>query len=284
MKFLKNKLAVTIIVLSVTFLGIIFYSVKSGSSNFVSNGVNEVLNPIQKITYSISNKIKNSLDFVFSFQDVVDENDRLKKENIELKNKLIAYEDYKRENEEFRSVLEFENQSDAYKYVGVNIIGRTGGSFFDGYVIDKGTNDGIQKDMAVVAPDGLVGIITEANTNSAKVQPIVSENTAVAGLVQSTRESTGIVRGYRDYTETPLAKIYYLPVDSDIKEGDVIVTSGLGNFYPKGLRIGEVVSIEEDKVKVNKNATIKPYVDFSKLEELFIVVPKDVSEGIKYME
>lgn len=284
MKFFKNKLAVTIIVLSVTFLGIIFYSVKSGSSNFISNGVNEVLNPIQKITYNISNKIKSSLEVAFNFKDIIDENDKLKKENIELRNKLIGYEDYKRENEEFRSILEFKNQSEAYNYVGVNIIGKTGGGFFDGYIIDKGTNDGIQKDMAVIAPDGLVGVITEANDNSAKVQPIVNENTAVAGLVQSTRESTGVVRGYRDYTETPLTKIYYLPVDSDIKEGDVIVTSGLGNFYPKGLRVGEVISVEEDKVKVNKNAIIKPYVDFSKLEELFIVVPKDISQGIKYTE
>ena len=69
-----------------------------------------------------------------------------------------------------------------------------------------------------------------------------------------------------------------------VKEGDIILTSGLGYFYPKGLRIGEVISVSEDKVKVNKSAIIKPYVDFNKLEELFIIIPKDTSQGIKYEE
>lgn len=70
-------------------------------------------------------------------------------------------------------------------------------------------------------------------------------------------------------------------MNSDVKEGDVIMTSGVGMLYPKEIRIGEVISVEEDKVKVMKNAVVKPYVDFNKLEELFIVSPKDTRE-IKY--
>ena len=66
-----------------------------------------------------------------------------------------------------------------------------------------------------------------------------------------------------------------------IKKGDVILTSGVGMLYPKEIRIGEVIDVEEDQVKVMKNALVKPYVDFNKLEELFIVSPKDTRE-IKY--
>ena len=68
---------------------------------------------------------------------------------------------------------------------------------------------------------------------------------------------------------------------SEIKEGDVILTSGLGMIYPKEIRIGEVVSVETDNVMVMKNAIVKPYVDFNKLEELFVVVPKD-KINVKY--
>jgi rod shape-determining protein MreC len=70
-------------------------------------------------------------------------------------------------------------------------------------------------------------------------------------------------------------------MESEVKEGDVIMTSGIGRLYPKEIRIGEVISVQEDKVMVMKNAVVKPYVDFNKLEELFIVSPKDTRE-IKY--
>lgn len=100
-------------------------------------------------------------------------------------------------------------------------------------------------------------------------------------MVDSTRENTGILQGYKDYFNNNLAKVLNLPMDSEVKEGDVIVTSGLGGYYPKEIKIGEVVSVEEDRVKVMKSAIVKPYVDFNKIEELFIVAPKDKRE-IKY--
>ena len=78
--------------------------------------------------------------------------------------------------------------------------------------------------------------------------------------------------------------MYDLPIDSEIKEGDVIMTSGVGMLYPKEIRIGEVTKVEEDKVKVMKSAIVKPYVDFNKLEELFVIVPKDIrdTKEVKY--
>lgn len=278
MKFFKNKLAVTVIVLSVTFLGIIIYSVKSDSGNFVSNGIGTTLNPVQKLVYKVGDKFNGTIDFFSNFSRVKLENEELKKKNIELENKLIEYDNFKRENEELRSVLDFTKERDQYNYVGVNIIRKSSGEFFDGYIIDKGEKDGIRKDMVVISQDGLVGLVTESNSNWSKVQSLVNENIAVSAMVQSTRESTGIVKGYRDANNSLLAKLYNLPITSDVKEGDVIVTSGLGKFYPKDIRIGEVISVEEDNVKVMKNAVIKPYVDFNKLEELFVIVPKNIRD------
>ena len=113
------------------------------------------------------------------------------------------------------------------------------------------------------------------------VETILNENMAVSVMVDSTRETTGILRGYKENKNEDLVKAYNLPIDSEIKEGDVILTSGLGMIYPKEIRIGEVISVETDNVMVMKNAVIKPYVDFNKLEELFVVVPKD-KINVKY--
>ena len=90
-----------------------------------------------------------------------------------------------------------------------------------------------------------------------------------------------MVKGYSDSNNQFLAKLYYLPQDSTIKKGDVILTSGINNSYPRGIRIGTVISVEDDKGKVMKNALIKPYVNFDKLQELLIVVPQDKTD-IKY--
>ena len=94
-------------------------------------------------------------------------------------------------------------------------------------------------------------------------------------MVESTRETTGILQGATDNKNKNIAILSNIPIDSEIKEGDVILTSGLGGMYPQEIRIGEVVSVEVDSVGIMKKAVVKPYVDFNKLEELFVVVPKE---------
>ena len=280
MKPFKNKLAVTIIVLSVTFLGIIIFSVKNGSDS-ISSGIGAVVSPLQKIVYKANDKLKSSVEFFVNFSKVKQENEELKIKNSELENQMIEYKALKDENERLREVLKFKDSKSNYDYIGVNIIGYSGGTVSRGYIVDKGTNDGVEKDMIIINYQGLVGKVTKAESNYSIVETILNENMAVSVMVDSTRETTGILRGYKENKNEDLVKVYNLPIDSEIKEGDVILTSGLGMIYPKEIRIGEVVSVETDNVMVMKNALVKPYVDFNKLEELFIVVPKD-KVNVKY--
>lgn len=281
MKLLKNKLAVTIIVLSVTFLGLIAYTVKKENRSIIESGAGSALNPIQSLLYKATNQVKETLDFFLNFSEVKSENKKLTEENEELKNKLTEYSDLEEENERFREMLNFAKERDNYNYIGCDIIGYSGGNFNDGYIVNKGSNDSIAKGMVVVTNKGLVGQVTSVGTNWSIIQTLANENIAVSVMVESTREATGYVTGYTDNQNRKLAKVYDLPMDSEVKEGDVIITSGVGMVYPKEIRIGEVISVEEDKVKVMKSAIIKPYVDFNRLEELFIVSPKDTRE-VKY--
>ena len=135
--------------------------------------------------------------------------------------------------------------------------------------------------MVVVADKGLVGQVTSTGSNWAIVESLLSENIAVSVMVSSTRETTGILKGYVTRSNDGLTKVTNLPVNSDIKEGDVILTSGLGQIYPKEVRIGEVVSVETDDIRVMKTAIVKPYVDFSNLEDLFVIIPTETRE-VKY--
>lgn len=281
MRLLKNKLAVTIIVLSVSFLGLIVYTVKSENKSIIESGAGSTLNPAQTIVYKATNKVKETLDFFLNFSEIKSQNKELVSKNQELEDKLLTYSDLKDENDRLRQILDFEEERNNYNYIACDIIGYSGGNFLDGYIVNKGKNENIQKGMIVIAAQGLVGQVTSVGDNWSIVQSLVNENIAVSVMVESTRDATGYLKGFKDSKNRNLAKVYDLPMDSEVKEGDVIMTSGVGMLYPKEIKIGEVTSVEEDKVKVMKSAVVKPYVDFNKLEELFIVSPKDTRE-IKY--
>lgn len=274
MKFFKNKLAVTIVVLSVTFLGLIIFTTSRQNSGLGSSAGN-ALNPLQKIVYNLNNGAKNFVDFFLNFSTVRDENEQLKDENEELKKTLTEYSDLKDENDRFREVLNFEETRTNYNYISTNIIHYSGDNVLDGYVVDKGSDDGIEVGMVVVAAQGLVGRVSKVADNWSIIQCIINENIKVSVMPENGRQNNGILEGYKSSKKEVLTKVNYLPMDADVKEGDVIITSGLGLVYPKEIRIGEVVSVEEDKLKVMKSVIVKPFVDFEKLEELFIVVPKD---------
>ena len=281
MKPFKNKLAVTIVVLSVAFCGMIIYSLQS-DANGISSSVSTVVSPLQKIVYNINSRVKETVDFFLNFSEVKLENEQLKQKNAELANELIEYESLKDEVERLREALNFTESRSNYNYVGVNIIGYSGSSLSDGYIIDKGSNDGIAKNMVVVSYKGLVGKVTKVSSNFAVVQSILNENIAVAVMDQQTRDATGVLQGLSDKKDTNMTVVYNLPIDSDVKEGDIIITSGLGKIYPKEIPVGTVVSVQEDNVKVMKSAVVEPFVNFNKLEELFVVIPNSNIDEIEY--
>ena len=281
MKPFKNKLAVTIVLLSVAFCGMIIYSLQS-DANGISSSVSTVVSPLQKIVYNINSRVKETVDFFLNFSEVKLENEQLKQKNAELANELIEYESLKDEVERLREALNFTESRSNYNYVGVNIIGYSGSSLSDGYIIDKGSNDGIAKNMVVVSYKGLVGKVTKVSSNFAVVQSILNENIAVAVMDQQTRDATGVLQGLSDKKDTNMTVVYNLPIDSDVKEGDIIITSGLGKIYPKEIPVGTVVSVQEDNVKVMKSAVVEPFVNFNKLEELFVVIPNSNIDKIEY--
>lgn len=281
MKPFKNKLAVTIVLLSVAFCGMIIYSLQS-DANGISSSVSTVVSPLQKIVYNINSRVKETVDFFLNFSEVKLENEELKKKNTKLANELIEYESLKDEVERLREALNFTESKNNYKYVGVNIIGYSGNSLSDGYIIDKGSNDGIDKNMVVVNSKGLVGKVTKVASNFAIVQSILNENIAVAVMDQQTREATGVLQGLSDKKDNNMTVVYNLPISSDVKEGDIIITSGLGKIYPKEIPVGTVVSVEEDNVRVMKSAVVEPFVNFNEVEELFVVIPNSNIDEIEY--
>lgn len=275
MKMFKNKLAVIVILLSVCFLGLIGYSVQKDKMSVVGDGVGSVINPVQGVVYKVSSKIKNSFSFILNIGNIKSENEALKEENEKLKFNATQNEILTKENERLKGMLKFAEENDQYEYLGADMQGLAGNNFLDGYVVNKGEKDGVEKGMIAIQGEALVGQVTSVGSNWSIVQSICNENMAVAGYVMSTEESNGIVKGYKGNEDKFLTEITGLSLESEIKKGDTIQTSGLGGIYPKGIKIGEVLEVYEDRAKVTKSAIVKPAVDFNKVDQIVIMVQKE---------
>jgi rod shape-determining protein MreC len=282
MKILKYRLAATILVLSVGFLVLIAISVKRGNASFVENGVGVTFNSVQGIIYKATNNTKEWFGFVTHFTEIKSENESLKKQNAEMKGKISAYNQLEVDNKTLRSMLNFKDQNSQYNFMGADIVGSSGGDYLQGFTINQGSSNGVKKGMVVTSADGyLIGQIKAVSNNYSEVWTIRNQNVSISSQNMRTGKIEGVVQGYSDSSNSDEVILTNLPPDSDTKVGDEVVTSGIGSFYPSNLIIGTVSSVTEDKVKISKQAVIKPNVDFTTLKEVVIIIPKDSSQ-IKY--
>ncbi len=273
-----NKLTVTILVLSVTFLGIVGYSNNRTNKNVIERFLGTIINPMQAGLYKINDNIVENISILTNLNTIKEENKTLKDENNSLKEKVAKYESIEAENERLSGLLNIKDTMSEYDFVGCEIVGKSGDNIYDGFVINRGSKDNLKAGMIVINSSGLVGRIVSVGGNWSLVQTVLNESIAVAAIIETTRESDCIVRGYSDFEDEKYLKLSYLSIESEIKEGDSILTSGIGEIYPKGIRIGTVLEIEEDKGKLSKSAIIEPIVDFDTIEELLVVIPKETRE------
>jgi rod shape-determining protein MreC len=145
--------------------------------------------------------------------------------------------------------------------------------WFKTIVINKGTRDGVAKGMAVVATDGLVGHVVKAFDGSAMVLLVIDPTSAVDALVQRSR-FRGIVEG----ESTARCRFKYLVRKADVKRGDVVISSGLDGVFPKGLPVGTVADVFETHTGLFQEAKIQPFVNFTRLEEVLVVLERSGEE------
>ncbi len=197
--------------------------------------------------------------------DVGKENRLLRKREAYLENRLNALREIELENERLRELLAFQ-ESVPYDMAPVRVVGKDFNSWSRTLIINQGTRSGIERGMAVVRPEGIVGRILSVSPSYAQVLLIIDSNSDVPAIFQRTR-AEGIVEG----KITSQCQVKYLNRLADVQREDLVITSGLGGIYPKGLIVGTVQSVEKKPYGLFQEVTIAPAVDFSRMEEVFII-------------
>ncbi|MCK4352761.1 rod shape-determining protein MreC [candidate division WOR-3 bacterium] len=228
----------------------------------VQSQLASVFSPFQKYTLYFFNALK------------------IKQENKILRQKvsMLALENqqltgYKYENEKLASLLGFKAQSSC-TLLAARIISRSQEPISGTCLIDKGKMDGIERDLPVVVPDGVYGKVLEVTKNTAIVQTIFGFNFRVGAV-----DLRSGVQGIVGWEKGKGCVFEQVPVHSDIKIGDKIITSGIGSVFPKGLKIGEVSEINIDKTKLFYSVPLKPACKFSKIDYVFVM--KEASESFQ---
>ena len=252
---------------------ILYYLVvrPSGETSIVENTMGTILTPIQKTVTGITGFVKSWFGTSSSTEDMEATIEELKIENERLRIQIQSYAETERKLESYEVMLNAQNEYEDLSPVFAKVIAKDTGVWFDSFAINRGQNDGISVNMAVVNGDGLIGRVSEVGYNYAKVVSIVDPRSSVAALIGRTRDN-GMLQGQTtSNSEKSECYMYYISNIGNIKVGDEVYTSGLDSRFPKGLYIGSVTAVSRSADSSDKYVVVQPAAEFSSIEEVFVL-------------
>jgi len=229
----------------------------------------EILFPFQQAYYGGVRAIRDVIKNYVFLVNLREENETLKRMVAELRRKNAELAEMAIANQRLRRFLNFKKEIPK-PTLPAELIGEDASNWFRTILIDKGKVDGVQRGMVVVAAAGLVGHVVHTSRDVSKVLLITDYNSSVDAICQDSR-ARGIVQGKGG----DLCDLNYVSRREDVSVGNLIITSGLGGRFPKGLVIGTVTAVEKKPYGVFQKVEVTPAVDFRKLEEVFVILDKD---------
>lgn len=256
----------SVILLSFTF------NISGGPLNAVAG---YVFIPMQNGINQVGGWVSKQADKLENLSVVMAENEELKAqvEALTVELNTIKLERYELEN--LRELYDLDQKYPSYEKVAANVIGKDAGNWFNTFTIDKGTNDGIEVNMNVMAGSGLVGIVTDVGPNYAKVKAIISDTSSVSGMVLTTSDNIIVSGSLQKMNEN--MSIEFSGLNDRVNEvqvGDPVVTSYVSYDYQQGILIGYIKEITTDSNNLTRSGTITPAVDFEHIEEVLVILNK----------
>jgi len=283
---LKRNVLLTIVVFLAFLFSIVatVISLKNYDSNIVSRKLKEGYIPANSQIVKIVRDIREYINGIFHLNQIIAENKRLKEELSKLNSDKITIEEIKSENAKLKELLGLKDQIKlSASYEIARVVQRSQEAWLNYFIIDKGEKNGVKKNMVVINNQGLIGYIIDTGTNWAKVITVLDPDFSASAMVVRTRE-IGVVRGSVNLLSKRLCELRYISKDSKVKLNDIVITSGMGEIFPKGIAIGKVVQIKNDKFELTKNIVIEPLVDIENVEYVMVLKQlKDInlSVGVK---
>lgn len=271
MRFFKSRFFIVTLCIAMVLTVILSALAASGHVSVITNGVNVMLAPFSEGFGSVGLAIKGYKQYFDSVDALRAENEALKNEVNDLKGLIYDAEAMKKENEFYKNFLGIKEEHSDYIFLDATVINREAGNYVSVFSLNKGTRDGIEKNMPIISEGGgIVGYISEAGVNWAKASTVIDTSSSVGVYVERTGEA-GVLSGEFSLKKEGLCRINYLSGDSDVTVGDRVMTSGLGSIYPEGILVGTVERVEFDDNLRTKYAIVRPFADLTETERVMII-------------
>ena len=245
------------------------FNISGGPLNTVAG---YVFIPMQKGINNAGSWISNKANDFKTLNEVLKENKELQAQVDDLTSKLNVTKLEQYELDNYRELLDLDNKYAEYQKVAADVIAMDGTNWFSTFTIDKGTKQGIQKGMNVIAGSGLVGIVTDVGPNYAKVRSIIDDSSNVSSMVLTTKDNFNVGGSLKSMNKDKVLPFTELRDEDDkVKVGDPVVTSYVSDQYQEGLLIGYIASVEKNANNLTKSGTITPVVDFQHLREVLVI-------------
>ncbi len=234
---------------------------------FFESVIVRVFSPAQSLLTQARTSVSDLLDRYFFLTEVSRENDRLLREVDQLTRRNSDLLEIIKQQGRIKK-LQGANKNGKVKSLTARVIGRDSTQWSKMIFIDKGTDDGIRGNVAVVTDAGIVGHTIHSTATTSKVLLITDSRSAIDSLFQNTR-----VPGVSTGTGEGLCEIKFVPIDAELEVGDRVISSGLGGVFPKGRMVGSVVSVVKRRQELFQDVVVAPSADLSRLEDVLVLLP-----------
>ncbi|RHP87276.1 rod shape-determining protein MreC [Roseburia sp. AM59-24XD] len=235
----------------------------------IRTAVGSVVTPMQRGINKIGLVVADGMDYATTVKKLVKKNNALQKQldDLSQQNRLLQQDKY--DLDDFRKLYSLDEKYSNYPKVAAHVIS-SDGNWFNSFVIDKGSKDGLKVNMNVLAGDGLVGIVTEVNKSYARVRSIIDDESSVTGSFLKTSDMC-FVNGNLKLIGKGMIDISGIPADAEVKDGYEVVTSPVSDKYLPGILIGYARDIKTDSSNITQSAHLTPAADFSGLDMVLVI-------------
>lgn len=281
---MNNKKLIGILLSTIMMVSLIAYTMTKGTNNIFTSAINDTASWTGRVFSEPVNVVVKFVNSVDKVINTFEENQQLKSKIDQVYELQVRVADLEAENEAMRKELKLNESLGGFTVQNATVIARNPDQWMETLTIDVGSSQGVKENMAVMAGNGLVGRIIEVNANSSKVLLLTSEKSN-AGMVSANIQSksgsaNGIVSSYDRKTKRYI--MTQVDPEAEVKEGDMVITSGFGGIIPRTLLIGEVANVRMDDYGLFQTVEIVPAGEMTDIRFVTVIMREgqsDVSEN-----
>ena len=241
---------------------------KQLNATLLESAIGVVVTPFQDLTTGITSWVDETITEYRNKTDLKEENTELKNQIASLleENRRLAM--YESENAKLSALLKIAQRYPTYESIGATIIAKDPGVWYDGFTIDKGTNDGVRSEMGVFSDKGVVGIVYQSSGNYSIVIPLLNGKSNVNCRVKGSNSYCAL---QWDGNDARYSYLVDLPRYTVFEKGDTVVTSGFSSIFPADIPVGRIHNLEESEDGLFYRAKVELFVDFTAVSNVFVV-------------